>query len=111
MTQDDIRALRKQLKCTMQELAATLGVDARTVVAWEDAEMFPTKQFIERMRKLGERGPDAVVRKGRRRTAPPTAMEALGDPELWRLLRKLIAHPELRKRVAEIADDYDDPAG
>ena len=35
---------------------------------------------------------------------------ALADPDLWRLLRKLIAHQELRTAVAKLAEAYDDPA-
>jgi transcriptional regulator with XRE-family HTH domain len=106
---DEIRALRKQLKCTMQELAAALGVAARTVIAWEDAEMFPTKQYIDKMKTLAEAGPSAIVRKGRRRAEAGSPMQALADPELWRLLRKLIAHPQLRKKAEELSEAYDDP--
>ncbi len=94
----------------MQELAAALGVEPRTVVAWEDAEMFPTKQYIERMRALAEAGPSAIAKKGRRRAEPATPMQALADPELWRLVRKLIGHPELRKKAEELAAAYDDPS-
>ncbi len=112
MTPEEIRALRKLLKCTMQELAAALDIDAQTVIAWEDGAMFPTKRFVERMRALGEQGPGAVPRLGRRRdaaVASATPMQALADPELWRLVRKLIAHAELRRKVAELAASYDDP--
>jgi transcriptional regulator with XRE-family HTH domain len=113
VTPDEIRALRKQLKCTMQELAAALEVEAQTVIAWEDGAMFPTKRFVEKMRALGEKGPGAVPRLGRRRASAAVAatpMQALADPELWRLLRKLIAHSELRRKVDELAAGYDDPA-
>jgi hypothetical protein len=37
-------------------------------------------------------------------------MGVLADPELWRVVRKLLAHAELRKRVTELAAGYSDPA-
>lgn len=109
VTPEEIRAIRKQLRCTMQELASALGVEPRTVMAWEDAEQFPTRQFIEKMQDLAARGPGAIVRSGRRRTETTTPMQALTDPETWRLVRKLLAHPELRRRAQELAASYDDP--
>lgn len=109
VTPDDIRALRVRLRCTMQELAATLQVPPRTVIEWEDAELFPTKTSIERMRALDESGPVAVLRKGRRRLSATSPMAALAEPEVWRLFRKLLAHPELRQRVSELAADYAEP--
>jgi len=110
VTPEDICALRKSLRCTMQELADALGVEPRVVMAWEDAEMFPTRGHVERMQGLLAEGPGAVPRKGRRRAADAaTPMQLLADPELWRLVRKLLQHPELRKRALEIAAAYDDP--
>ncbi|MBM4356993.1 MAG: helix-turn-helix transcriptional regulator [Deltaproteobacteria bacterium] len=110
MTPEEIRALRKQLRCTMQELAAALEVEPRVVVAWEDAEMFPTRQYVEKMMALAEKGPGAVPRRGRRsRTDATTPMQALADPELWRLFRKLVAHPELRRQATALADGFDEP--
>lgn len=109
MTPEAIRALRKRLRCTMQELAATLELEPKTVMAWEDAEMFPTKRLIERMSELDARGPEAIVRKGRRRAQGATPMAALADPEVWRLIRKLLAHKELRQQVSELAERFDDP--
>ncbi len=110
MSPEEIRALRKQLRCTMQELAAALGIEPSVVVAWEDAEMFPTRQYVEKMKVLAEKGPSAVPRRGRRNRAEAmTPMQALSDPELWRLLRKLLAHPELRRKATELAEAYDEP--
>lgn len=106
MTPDDLRALRKELHCTAKELGLTLGLEPETVSAWERGDMFPTKASIERMQALRAQGPDAIVRK-RRPTNTPFA--ALADPELWTLVRKLIAHTELRKAVAKLAAKYADP--
>jgi DNA-binding transcriptional regulator YiaG len=52
VTGDDIKALRKELSCTAKELAAALGLDQATVLAWEKAELFATKVHVERMREL-----------------------------------------------------------
>lgn len=93
----------------MQELAAALEIEPRLVVAWEDGEKFPTKRHVEAMQALAEKGPTAIARKGRRRGDAMTPMQALADPGLWSLFRKLLAHPELRRRALEIAETYDDP--
>ena len=82
VTPDEIRALRQRLRCTMQELAAALDVEPRTVISWEDAELFPTKAAIDRMRALDERGPTSIPRTGRRRAEAATPMAALADPEV-----------------------------
>ena len=106
MAPDELRALRKELRCTAKELGLSLGLDPDTVSAWERGELVPTKACIERMQALRALGPDAIVRK-RRPTNTPFA--ALADPELWTLVRKLIAHTELRKAVAKLAAAYADP--
>lgn len=108
MTPEAITALRKQLKCTVGELAAALGVEHRTVLAWEHDELFPTKRFVDAMEALRAQGPGAVVR---RRPGSPSAspMDVLSDPSMWRLVRKLIAHEQLRAAVEELAASYDDP--
>ena len=36
-------------------------------------------------------------------------MKLLSEPDLWRLIRKLLAHRELREQVAKLAASYDDP--
>ena len=45
MTPDELKALRKELSCTAKELAAALGIEQATVLAWEKGDLFPTKQF------------------------------------------------------------------
>ncbi len=109
MTPDDIKALRKELSCTAKELAAALGVDQATVMAWEKAELFPTKAYVERMSQLREKGPGAVPRKVR--GAQPDPVKSLADPQVWELLRKIAAHKKLRDEVAKLAANYADPAG
>ena len=107
MTGDDVKALRKELACTAKELAAVLGLDQATVLAWEKAELFPTKAYVVRMQELRARGPGAVPRKAKAGGDP---MKALADPQVWELLRKIAAHKKLRDEVVKLADKYPDPA-
>ena len=109
MKPEAITALRKELKCTTHELADVLGVSFKTILAWEQDEAFPTKRYVQQMEALREQGPGAVPRKRRGNKKSETPMQVLSDPEVWRALRKMIAHPELRKRVLELAGSYDEP--
>lgn len=106
MTPDEIKALRKELACTAKELAAALGVEQATVLAWERADLFPTKAYVDRMGELRARGPSAIPKKAK--GADP--IKALSDPQVWELLRKIAAHKKLRDDVAKLADKYPDPA-
>jgi DNA-binding transcriptional regulator YiaG len=106
---DDIKALRKELRCTPQELADALGVTAKVVMAWEQEEMFPTKQYVDKMNALRGLGEGAVPKKRRGRKVAQTPMQVLADPELWRLVRKLLAHDELREQAQKLAQAYPDP--
>lgn len=110
MHADELRALRKELGCTAKELDETLGVDGGTVAAWERGDAFPTKRWIEALEALRAEGPGAVRRKPRRvGGSAPSPMQVLAEPELWTLVRKLVAHAELRRAVTELAAPYDDP--
>jgi transcriptional regulator with XRE-family HTH domain len=104
---DEIKALRKELACTAKELAAALGIDQPTVLAWEKAELFPTKVFVDRMAGLRAKGPSAIPRKTR---AGGNPIKSLADPSVWELLRKIAAHKKLRDDVAKLAEKYPDPA-
>jgi transcriptional regulator with XRE-family HTH domain len=106
VTPDDIKALRKELGCTAKELAGVLEVDQATVLAWERAELFPTKQFVDRMGALRVAGPGAVPRRSKGATTP---MKALKDPLVWELVRKILTHKALRDEVARLATGYSDP--
>lgn len=108
MTPEDIKALRAELKCTARELATALSIEQATVLKWEAAELFPTKKHVDMMAKLREQGPSAIPRKARGAQASP--MKMLGDPTLWELMRKLIAHKKLRDEVTKLAAAYSDPA-
>jgi transcriptional regulator with XRE-family HTH domain len=102
---DEIKSLRKELACTAKELAAALGIEQSTVLAWEKAELFPTKAFVDRMAELRAKGATAIPRKSR--GADP--LKSLADPLVWELLRKIAAHKKLRDEVAKLAEKYPDP--
>ena len=124
MTGDEIKALRRALDLTARKLGEALGVDQATVLAWEREELFPTKRYVEAMRTLAKSGGEGMREgggsekggsekeetgeEGRRERAP---WLALADPGVWRLFRKLVAYPELRADVEELARKYADPAG
>jgi transcriptional regulator with XRE-family HTH domain len=107
---DEIQKLRKELACTAKELAATLGVDAKEVAAWETGELFPTKRYVDAMQGLKTRGKTAIVRAPRGKAPPKTGTQRLADPALWQLIRKLIEHPALFDEAVELAKKYNDPA-
>jgi transcriptional regulator with XRE-family HTH domain len=109
MTGEEIKALRAELGCTARELASALGLAQDDVLAWERGERFATKRHAEAMAKLRAAGPGAIPRKPARTTQAQGPMRALADPELWQLLRKLLAYPELRHEVRALAARYDDP--
>ncbi|WP_394826250.1 helix-turn-helix domain-containing protein [Pendulispora albinea] len=106
MTPEAIKELRKELACTAKELAAALGIEQKTVFAWEQGELFPTKQFVDKMNALRAAGPSAIPRKSK--GASP--VKSLADPVLWELFRKLLAHKKLRDDVVKLAAGYSDPA-
>ncbi|HEY3595647.1 MAG TPA: helix-turn-helix transcriptional regulator [Polyangiaceae bacterium] len=108
MSPDDIKSLRTSLQCTTRELGDAIGVDQKTILAWESGQLFPTKKFVDRMIVLKEKGPSAIPKKARGKEPPP--MRVLADPSLWELLRKVVAHRKLRDEVLKLAAGYDDPA-
>jgi transcriptional regulator with XRE-family HTH domain len=109
MSPDDVKALRKELGCTARDLAAVLAVEPDTVFAWERGDLFPTKHYVDRMAGLRAKGPSAVPRK-RRKGAAASPMQALADPALWQLVRKLLVHAELRAAADKLAETYPDPS-
>jgi transcriptional regulator with XRE-family HTH domain len=104
MTPEEIKQARLSLKCTAKELAAALDLPPATVTAWERGEMFPTKQYVDKLQAFLAEGPSAIPKKAK--GADP--LEALRDPDVWALIRKLIAHPKLRAEIARLAEKYDD---
>ncbi len=110
MTPEDLKSLRTELDCTARDLATALGVEQETILAWERGELFPTKRFVTKMQALRSAGKAAIPRKPRKATAATSPMAVLADPATWRLVRKLVAHADLRREVMKIAEAYPDPA-
>ena len=108
MSPEQIKELRKTLSCTAKELAAALEIDQATVLLWEKGELFPTKQYVDRMNALAEKGPSAIPRlaKGKANVSPMVSMR---DPAFWEIVRKIAAHKKLRDEVAKLAAGYPDP--
>jgi DNA-binding XRE family transcriptional regulator len=119
VTPEEIRELRKTLSCTAKELAAALEIDQATVLAWEKGELFPTKQYVDRMKAFEAKGPSAIPRlaKGKANVVHPpqrppegaSPMTAMREPAFWELVRKLAAHKKLRDEVTKLAAGYPDP--
>ena len=108
MSPEEIKELRTELKCTARELGGALGVEQGVVLKWESGELFPTKKYVDQMAALRVRGPSAIPRKPK--GAQPAPMKVLGDPSLWELVRKLVAHKKLRDEALKLAAGYPDPA-
>ena len=100
MSPEDVKAIRKRLKLTARDLGADLGVGSETILAWERGESFPTKKHVEALRQLDAEGPKP--------RAKPEA-EPWQSLAFWALVRKLVAHPDLRAKVEKLAADYEDP--
>lgn len=107
MTAEEIRQLREQLGCSVGELAKAVGVDTRDILGWESGATFPTKKHADKLRKLAEQGQGAIPR--RQKPAPESPYGALADARVWKILRKLLAHPTLLREVERMAEQYDDP--
>lgn len=102
----ELQALRKSLGVTARDLAGAIGVDQETMLAWERGELFPTKKHVDALLKLREAGPGAVPKRPKKGATP---MAVLGDPAMWTLVRKVLAHEALRREVMKAADKYADP--
>lgn len=105
----EIKKLRDELGCTARELATALKLDQKTILAWEQGELFPTKRYVSLMEGLRKKGPDAIPKKPRGKRAK-TGVALLAEPRYWEVVRKLLAHPELFAQVEKLAKDFDDPA-
>ena len=108
MSPTEIRELRVNLKCTVRELATTLGIDTREVTAWELGEQFPTKKHVLDMSKLSLLGPEAISRKPKRQSALALrGIARLSDPMLWEILIKLTENPDFFEKVKQMAATYE----
>lgn len=106
MTPDDIKLLRKGLGCTARELATTLGIEQKEVLAWEAGELFPTKRYVDQMKTLREKGPSAVLKTAKGKAVAPT--DRVSDPAFWAIVKKLLLHPALYDQVSKLAEQFED---
>ena len=109
MTPDDLKALRKELGCTARDLATTLGIEQKEVLAWEAGELFPTKRFVDQMNALRAKGPSAVLKTAKGKAVAPT--DRVSDPAFWAIVKKLMLHPALYDQVSKLAEQFDETKG
>jgi len=108
MQPEDVKRLRDELACSVGELAATVGVDVKTVLAWESGDLFPTKRHADRLKALERQGPSAVKKRSSKKAV--TGLDLLDDPRFWKVVRKLVVHSELFAKVEKLSEAYDEPA-
>jgi transcriptional regulator with XRE-family HTH domain len=106
VTPDDIKQLRKELGCTARDLATTLGLEQKEVLAWEAGELFPTKRFVDQMQALRAKGPGAVLKTTKGKAVAPT--DRISDPNFWAIVKKLLLHPPLYEQVSKLAEQYEE---
>src|SRR5215471_14036610 len=100
---DEIRKLREELGCSLGDLARFVGVEPKTLLAWEAGDLFPTKRHVGRLNAA--RQPGAL---DRTKPKPPAApgLDMLSEPRFWALVAKLAKHPELFAEVEKLAERY-----
>lgn len=107
MTPEDIKQFRKELGCTARDLATTLGLEQKDVLAWEAGELFPTKRHVDAMQALKAKGPSAVLKTTKGKAVAPA--DRLSDPAFWAIVKKLALHPSFYDQVSKLAGQYGDP--
>ena len=110
MQPEDVKRVRNALTCSVGELAAALGVEVKTVLAWESGDLFPTKRHADRLKALEREGPLAIKRTIPKKPRATSGLDLLAEPRLWSILRKLLAHPDLLEKVERLSEPYADPA-
>jgi DNA-binding transcriptional regulator YiaG len=106
VTSEDIKQLRKELGCTARDLATTLGIEQKEVLAWEAGELFPTKRYVDQMQSLRSKGPSAIVKSAKGKGVAPT--DRIADPAFWAVVKKLLLHPALYDQVSKLAERFDE---
>jgi hypothetical protein len=105
MQPEDVRRIHDALACSLGDLAAAVGVDVKTLLAWESGDLFPTKRHADRLKALEKEGPSAIKRK--RSAKPPEGPELFTDPRFWAVVRKIATNPELFSKVEKLSEPYD----
>ena len=106
VTPEDLKQLRKELGCTARDLANTLGIEQKEVLAWEAGELFPTKRFVDQLNTLRVKGPTAVLKTTKGKAVAPT--DRVADPAFWSIVKKLLLYPALYDQVSKLAEAYRD---
>jgi transcriptional regulator with XRE-family HTH domain len=104
MQAEDVKRLRESLGCSVGELAASVGVDVKTVLGWESGDLFPTKRHADRLKALERQGPSAVKRKSK---APATGADLLSDPRFWKVVQKLATNSDFFSKVEKLSETYE----
>lgn len=105
MHSEDIKRIRESLACSLGDLAAAVGVEVKTLLAWESGDRFPTKRHADRLRALEKEGPSAIKRS--RPKKAPSGPELIGDARFWTVVRKLATNPEFFGKVEKLAGEYE----
>jgi DNA-binding transcriptional regulator YiaG len=105
MSPEELKQLRQELGCSLGELSASVEVDVKTLLAWESGDLFPTKKHVDRLLALKQAGQSAVVRRVKR-GKPASGLDALDDPRLWAIVKKLASFPEFLSEVEKLASRY-----
>ena len=101
MRPEEIRALREELDCSVGELARAVGVETRTVLAWEAGDLFPTKRHVDKLQAARKAGRGAL---GAGKAHPRRAgAEMLEDPRLWAIVSRLVKDPTFFAEVEKLA--------
>ncbi len=104
MRPEEIKKLREELGCSLGELAAAVGVETKTLLSWEAGDLFPTKRHVDKLEATRKAGPAAVRRP--KAEPSPTGIDALSDPRLWAIIRKLASEPAFFAEVEKLAARY-----
>src|SRR5215831_15288378 len=99
---DEIKKLREELGCSLGDLARFVGVEPKTLLAWEAGDLFPTKRHVGRLKAA--RQPGALDRT--KPKPPASGLDVLSDPRLWAIVAKLAKHPEFFAEVEKLAERY-----
>jgi transcriptional regulator with XRE-family HTH domain len=106
MQPEDVKRIRESLACSMGQLASAVGVDVKTILAWEAGDQFPTKRHADRLTALAKEGPSAIKRS--RSQAPPTGTDLLAEPRFWIVVRKLATNADFFATVEKMSAEYED---
>lgn len=105
MRPEEIKKLREELGCSLGELAQAVGVDTRTLIAWESGDLFPTKRHVGRLQAVRQAGPEGV-RRPKAEPVPDKDLDVLADPRLWAIVAKLVRDRSFFAEVEKLAERY-----